>query len=92
LGAGSLSLVLWLGALAHGSQSYRSVMDWYTCIPGKVMMMGWAFCYYYHLANGVRHLIWDTGVGYELKTVYISGWIVIGFACLLTALTVWWIV
>ncbi|KAG8199548.1 hypothetical protein JTE90_009389 [Oedothorax gibbosus] len=34
----------------------------------------------YHTANGIRHLAWDMGYGYDLKHLYISGYLVLGFS------------
>jgi len=48
------------------------------------------FCAFYHLSNGIRHLFWDAGYGFELRTPYRSGWIVVAVA--LTATAVSWIV
>jgi succinate dehydrogenase / fumarate reductase cytochrome b subunit len=56
----------------------------------KLLLFGWTFALYYHLANGLRHLYWDTGNGFDLETVYLSGKIVVGMAAILTVLT--WII
>ena len=42
------------------------------------MLGGWLFSAFYHLCNGIRHLFWDAGYGFELKDAYRSGWIVVG--------------
>jgi succinate dehydrogenase / fumarate reductase cytochrome b subunit len=47
----------------------------------------WAFAFFYHLANGIRHLAWDIGWGFEMQQVHGSGWGVIGFSLLATAFT-----
>lgn len=45
---------------------------------------GIAFCLFFHLANGIRHLFWDAGVGLDLKTTYLSGWTVIAMSTIST--------
>ena len=87
LSFGSILLVIWAGALAMGPEAYYAISQWLTCPLGITLLMGWAFCFYFHLANGIRHLFWDWGWGYELGSVYRSGWIVVGLAVLLTILT-----
>ena len=87
LSVGSILLLIWVGTLAMGQESYHTISQWFTCPFGITLLMGWAFCFYFHLANGIRHLFWDWGWGYELGAVYRSGWIVVGFAALLTILT-----
>lgn len=91
LSLGTIPLVIWLGAIAMGQGSYLTVSVWFASPFGVTMMLGWAFCFYFHLANGIRHLFWDMGWGYELKDVYRSGWGVVGLTFGLTFFTFWWI-
>ncbi len=51
------------------------------------MLLGWSFALFYHLCNGIRHLFWDAGWGFEIATVYISGKVVLIATVLLTLLT-----
>ena len=88
---GTVPLVIWLGALAMGPQEYFIISLWYSSPLGITMLLGWAFCFYFHLVNGIRHLFWDIGWGYELETVYRSGWTVIILTTGLTLLTFWWV-
>lgn len=90
LSLGTIPLVLWLGAAAMGPQAYLMVSHWLSSPLGITMMLGWAFCFYFHLANGIRHLFWDMGWGYELKDVYRSGWTVVSVSLGLTLFTFWW--
>jgi succinate dehydrogenase / fumarate reductase cytochrome b subunit len=53
---------------------------WY----GRLLLFLWAFALFFHLCNGIRHLFWDAGFGFELKTVYLSGWTVVIVSALLT--------
>lgn len=48
----------------------------------------WAFALYYHLCNGIRHLFWDVGKGFELKTSQRNGILVLVISALMTALSV----
>lgn len=91
LSLGTIVLVIWLGGIAGGPKAYQTTSAWFSSSLGLTFLFGWAFCFYFHLANGIRHLFWDRGWGYELKAVYRSGWIVVGFAFALTLLTFWWV-
>jgi succinate dehydrogenase / fumarate reductase cytochrome b subunit len=55
----------------------------------KLLLLATIFSLYYHLANGIRHLFWDIGKGYEITSAYISGYIVIIFSILMTVITVY---
>lgn len=52
--------------------------------PGIIILFAWSFCLFYHLLNGIRHLFWDIGKGYELAIVTKSGIAVVIGAVLLT--------
>lgn len=90
LSLGSVLLVVWLGALAMGQATYLTASLWFGSPLGVTMLLGWAFCFYFHLCNGIRHLFWDMGWGFELEAVYRSGWLVVGISFGLTLLTFWW--
>jgi succinate dehydrogenase / fumarate reductase cytochrome b subunit len=85
LSLGSVLLAGWLMAAASGPEAYacaqRLINAWY----GQLLLLGWSYALFYHLCNGIRHLFWDAGYGFELKTVYRSGWLVVGASVLLTA-------
>jgi succinate dehydrogenase / fumarate reductase cytochrome b subunit len=51
-------------------------------------MFGMTVSLFYHLANGVRHLFWDTGRGLDLKTADMSGWAAIVFG-VVAAMLIW---
>jgi succinate dehydrogenase / fumarate reductase cytochrome b subunit len=53
-----------------------------------VVLFGLTLCAFYHLANGIRHLSWDSGFGFKPKTADGTAWLVIGFA-ILAALLFW---
>ena len=77
LSVGTLALVYWLTALAAGAEPFGEAQAlggaWY----GRVVLLGFSFSLFYHLCNGIRHLFWDVGLGFEIKTLYTSGWAVV---------------
>ena len=72
-------------ALAGGPQSYAAVQPVFGSGLFKILLVGWTFCFFLHLANGVRHLAWDVGAGFDKQTIAASGWTVIVVAVLATA-------
>ncbi len=83
---GSLLWALWFVALAMGPQSYETFQGLLMTPIGLLFLLGWSFSFFYHLCNGIRHLLWDMGVGYDMPTVRLTGWTVVIFSFLLTAL------
>ena len=86
LALGALYLVCWLLAIASGPDAYASVSAFSASIVGRLLLLGWTFSLFYHLANGIRHLVWDAGLGLDLKTTYMSGWLVVVGAVVLTVI------
>ena len=58
--------------------------EWY----GMVILLGFTWALFYHLFNGIRHLFWDAGYGFQLSTAYKSGWATLAGSIVLTA-AVW---
>ena len=87
LAAGALFLVYWLNALASGTGAFDQLRHHMGTWYGQVILLGFSFSLFYHLCNGVRHLFWDAGLGFELETVYRSGKAVVAVSLLLTAAT-----
>lgn len=83
LAAGTLLLVWWLVA---GPAAFETVQGFIGSWFGRALLLGWSYALFYHLANGIRHLAWDAGWGFELKTVYLTGWMVIWASVALTLL------
>jgi succinate dehydrogenase / fumarate reductase cytochrome b subunit len=81
---GALLLVAMLLAAASGAQAWDVAMRCATSLPGKAFALATAFALAYHFWNGVRHLLWDIGWGYEIRTVYITGYTVVGLALMST--------
>lgn len=86
LALGALYLVCWLLAIASGPDAYAAVSGFARTILGRLLLLGWTFSLFYHLGNGVRHLLWDAGKGLDLKTTYMSGWLVVIAAVVLTVI------
>jgi len=86
LAAGLLFLVYWLMALADGPEAFAAAADFFRSWFGRVVLAGVAFSFFYHLCNGIRHLVWDTGRGLELDTARKSGYAVIAAGFFLTML------
>lgn len=74
LAAGGLVLAWWLVAAAASPSYFAMVQGILGSWIGKLFLFGWTFALFYHLCNGIRHLWWDMGRGYELPTVYRSGY------------------
>ena len=87
LSAGTLLLVYWLIAVATGPGRFQHAQSLITSIPGQILMLGWTFSLFYHLGNGIRHLGWDAGWGFEMSTLRLTGWLVVLFALISTGLT-----
>ena len=84
LGIGTLLLAWWLIAAATGPGPYEDVRAFIASIPGRFVLLGFTFSLFYHLCNGVRHLVWDSGIGFDVRTSRASGWIVFSIAVALT--------
>ncbi|MEN3975676.1 succinate dehydrogenase, cytochrome b556 subunit [Emcibacter sp. SYSU 3D8] len=84
LGAGALWLAWWLLAAATGYEAFACVQSFSTSIVGMVLLFGVTQALMFHLLNGIRHLVWDMGHGFEVKTATTSGWTVIVLSVLLT--------
>ena len=86
LTGGAVLLVWWLAAAASGREAYDTFSSGVSSIPGRVFLFGWTLAFFYHLANGLRHLWCDTGRGLVLPSVYRSGWSVVAFTAIATLL------
>jgi len=87
LGLGTLLLIVVLAAAASGSQAYETTHALVTAWFGQLLLFLWTFALYFHLCNGIRHLIWDAGFGFQPDAVQKSSWSVVAVAVLLTLST-----
>jgi len=88
LSVGTLLVAAWLIALAAGPQVYQQFAVHLTAWYGQVLLFGWTWALTYHLGNGIRHLFWDIGWGFDIKVAEKTGYAVVAFSLLLTA-AVW---
>ena len=88
---GALVLAGWVVSLAGGAESYRGYMTLLGSPLGLLVLFGLTAAFLYHLANGVRHLFWDAGKGFEPKTADMTGWAAIAFG-VVAAVLIWIIV
>jgi succinate dehydrogenase / fumarate reductase cytochrome b subunit len=90
LAIGTLALVYWLIAAAMGEESFDTAQAIAGSWIGRLALFAWTLAFFFHLANGIRHLVWDAGRGFELPTTYRNSWIVFIGAIVLTLVA--WIV
>ena len=85
---GSFLLVGWFIALAMGPEAYGAYSGLIGSIIGQILLFGFTLAIFYHLANGIRHLVWDAGAGYAPSTASFTAWLVIGFA-VIASIALW---
>jgi succinate dehydrogenase / fumarate reductase, cytochrome b subunit len=74
-------------AVAAGGELYSATHAFIASPIGMVLLFLWSAAFFYHLCNGIRHLAWDAGYGFELVDAYRSGYTVLAAAAVLTVLT-----
>jgi succinate dehydrogenase / fumarate reductase cytochrome b subunit len=87
----AVGLACWVVTIALGQGAYATYQQFLASRMGQGLLAFGVVAFFYHLGNGVRHLAWDGGYGFDLRNVYRSGWLVIAFvviACL-SVLVVW---
>jgi len=77
-------IFFWLLVLSFGESNYELFLLISNSFIGKFILIGFTWSMSFHLLSGIRHLIWDLGYGFEIKTANISGTIVIIFSLVLT--------
>ena len=91
LSVGLVLLVGWIFSLSLGETIFKYYSYFLGSWLGLLIMFSFTFALTYHFCNGVRHLFWDAGYGYEISTVYKSGLAVVIISLLLTCL-IWYFV
>ncbi len=87
LSLGAIAFTIWLVLASGDKETYDAfAFAWYSWYA-KILLYGWIAALYFHLANGVRHLFWDVGYGFELKTVDRSAIFVILFTIFMTMIS-----
>jgi len=90
LAIGTVVLMYWLLSLAAGPAAYASASAVLGSVIGQLVLVAFTFSFCYHLCNGMRHLFWDIGMGFEMETVYASGKAVVVVSIIMTVVA--WIV
>ena len=84
---GTLFLTWWLVSAAYGPDAFATAQAFLGSIVGHLLLWGFTFAVFYHLGNGVRHLLWDFGWGFELPQLRQSGVLMLAFAVIATLIT-----
>lgn len=84
LSLGAVALVVWLLAAAAGPEAFSVVQGAIATWAGQIVLFGVTFAFFLHLCGGIRHLVWDTVHGFELGSIYISGWVAVIASVVLT--------
>ena len=83
-------IFFWLLVLSFGESNYELFLLISNSFIGKFILIGFTWSMSFHLLSGIRHLIWDLGYGFEIKTANFSGIIVIIFSLAFT--TIFWLI
>ena len=87
---GSLLLVFWFLFISIGENFYNYFQIISSHFIFKVILFFWTLALFYHLFNGIRYLFWSFSLGMELKTVYLSGYI-IALLTIISTIIVWYL-
>ena len=82
----AFDFAIWLGSIALGGDAYAGVSRIFST---NILLIIWALVslsFFYHLLNGIRHLLWDIGKGFEASHVKLTGLLVVFFSVIITAL------
>lgn len=90
LGAGTLVLTWWLVAAATSADAFAAVQWFLGSLVGLLVLFGWTLALYWHLFNGIRHLAWDAGLGFQKPHYAVTGWLVVAAAVAATVAT--WVI
>ncbi len=82
---GLVVLTAWLIQAADGPDAYLAFTRVMGSPLGLLLLIGWSLAFFYHLSNGIRHLFWDTGRGFEKRQAERSAWAVLVVSVMLTA-------
>lgn len=87
LSASSLLLVGWLVAAARGPEAYATALRYFSSMPLRLVLAAALVAFWYHLFNGLRHMAWDAGLGFEKAVARKSGMTVVALAALASIAT-----
>ena len=91
LTSGILVTSLVLSTLLWGRACYEHLYSYTQFLSVKLYLLILCYSFYYHLCNGIRHLCWDRGYGFDMKTVRLSGWLTLTVSLILTLIT-WFLI
>ena len=86
LAVGSILLTWWLVSVATGGELYAATHAFIASPIGVLLLFLWSVAFFYHLCNGVRHLAWDAGYGFELRQAFLGSYAVLAATVVLTVL------
>ena len=86
LSGGLVILTIWLLTLSYGATAYEPVAAWLGTLFGKLLLVAFSYAFFFHFCNGIRHLFWDVGKGFEMRQVFASAWSVVIASLALTLL------
>lgn len=86
LALGAVAITWWLMAALAGETAFAQFHAAARSFAGQLLLFGWAWAFIYHILNGLRHLVWDTGRWLDLKSAYASGWAVFFSSVVLSVL------
>lgn len=89
LAIGAFVLVAWLLSVAGGEDSFACFNDWAGSLIGRIGFSLFAIALVYHFLNGIRHLLWDIGWGFEIPKVYATGYVLLALWIVLSAVIVY---
>lgn len=87
LSMGAIVMVIALAAIASGHNEFTMIQGLLNHFIGQLFMLAWTVSLYLHMGNGIRHLIWNAGVGLEKDIANKSGLYVLAFTVVATAAT-----
>ena len=87
LWAGAPLVTYWIASATYGPGAFAQAQSVLGSWFGRLVLLGLTAALFYHLGNGIRHLAWDIGWGYEMKTLPLTGWAVLIFTIVMTVLT-----
>lgn len=85
MSVGLIVLVIWLQSAATGAGAYERVTGLLATPVARLLLLAWTAAFFFHLANGIRHLFWDVGLGFDLRTAQASAWFVVIATIVMTA-------
>lgn len=84
LGVGSLLLTVWLVCAASGDAAFSVVQAFFASWIGLIVLFGFTAALFYHFCNGIRHLAWDAGRGFDIPVMQRNGKLVFAATIFLT--------